>query len=190
MKPVLVSGADKPHQNRSGILSQNEDFGHGNTNSLIQRKSPLVPHLDSLIYPTVFIRPCHSAPPNPVSGIASNLPARFSKSIVECSTKMQRNTAVNTAETFLPNKKKTRASVACVNCNYRKIRCDAVLIGCPCTNCKHDDLVCTPYQRKRARSASRSHHASRLIIPAMPTKREQSQTSCFTKLTGCARCKF
>lgn len=47
--------------------------------------------------------------------------------------------------------KKKRAGRACVLCRARKVRCDAVLNGVPCTNCRLDSLECTIPKNKRHR---------------------------------------
>lgn len=35
-----------------------------------------------------------------------------------------------------------RAAVACEYCHARKVRCDAMVHGFPCTNCRLDDIEC------------------------------------------------
>ncbi|KAJ5974816.1 hypothetical protein N7481_008523 [Penicillium waksmanii] len=37
----------------------------------------------------------------------------------------------------------TRASQACIKCRDRKVRCDALRQGMPCTNCRSDHMQCT-----------------------------------------------
>ncbi|OQU96208.1 Fungal Zn2-Cys6 binuclear cluster domain-containing protein [Cladophialophora immunda] len=52
--------------------------------------------------------------------------------------------------------KKRRAGRACILCRARKVRCDAVLTGIPCTNCRLDSLACTVTKSKRHRVSKAS----------------------------------
>ncbi|KIW73640.1 hypothetical protein PV04_01739 [Phialophora macrospora] len=47
--------------------------------------------------------------------------------------------------------KKKRAGIACTLCRARKVRCDAVLNGTPCANCRLDSLECTIPKNRRHR---------------------------------------
>lgn len=49
------------------------------------------------------------------------------------------------------NRRSRRARVACEVCHERKVRCDGVANGFPCTNCRLDSKACTfrPSRRKR-----------------------------------------
>ncbi|KAI1612067.1 transcriptional regulatory protein [Exophiala viscosa] len=47
--------------------------------------------------------------------------------------------------------RKKRAGRACVLCRSRKVRCDAVLTGNPCTNCRLDSLECVLTKNRRHR---------------------------------------
>jgi hypothetical protein len=38
--------------------------------------------------------------------------------------------------------RRQRAANACTGCHARKVRCDVVLGGSPCTNCRRDSSVC------------------------------------------------
>lgn len=42
-----------------------------------------------------------------------------------------------------------RASHACTVCRIRKVRCDVVVTGFPCTNCRLDSANCKVMPRKR-----------------------------------------
>lgn len=47
---------------------------------------------------------------------------------------------------------KRRASRACCCCRARKVRCDVVEHGSPCTNCRLDQVECVVTESKRRRS--------------------------------------
>lgn len=47
------------------------------------------------------------------------------------------------------NKPLSRASVACRECNKRRVRCDAFSQGLPCTNCKNKNHHCELIQSRR-----------------------------------------
>lgn len=57
------------------------------------------------------------------------------------------------AETMASSKKQTplrkRAARACTWCRARKVRCDVVRCGPPCTNCRLDSESCVVRKRKR-----------------------------------------
>lgn len=44
---------------------------------------------------------------------------------------------------------KRRASKACCCCRARKVRCDVVESGAPCTNCRLDEVECVVTESKR-----------------------------------------
>ena len=46
---------------------------------------------------------------------------------------------------------KRRASKACCCCRSRKVRCDVVENGSPCTNCRLDQVECIVTESKRRR---------------------------------------
>lgn len=46
---------------------------------------------------------------------------------------------------------KRRASKACCCCRARKVRCDVVESGSPCTNCRLDQVECIVTESKRRR---------------------------------------
>lgn len=52
---------------------------------------------------------------------------------------------------------KKRASIACVPCRNRKIRCDIVRQA-PCTNCRHFSMDCTVYSRNYVTLAFKSFY--------------------------------
>ncbi|KAM3456430.1 hypothetical protein MY3296_001709 [Beauveria thailandica] len=50
--------------------------------------------------------------------------------------------------------RRTTNGRACVHCHYRKVRCDVVDKGSPCSNCRvHGQPNCQVYQRSKTRSA-------------------------------------
>lgn len=48
------------------------------------------------------------------------------------------------------------ASAACVHCHRRKVRCDARLVGLPCTNCRSSGKTDCRIHEKKKRLAARS----------------------------------
>jgi hypothetical protein len=45
---------------------------------------------------------------------------------------------------------KKRSSRACTTCRARKVRCNIVAHGAPCSNCKHDEIDCVlPLSRRQ-----------------------------------------
>lgn len=48
---------------------------------------------------------------------------------------------------------KRRASKACQSCRARKVRCNVVEHGAPCTNCRLDEVECVVTESKRKRYA-------------------------------------
>lgn len=56
-----------------------------------------------------------------------------------------------TAATDVSNEKKRRASKACSCCRTRKIRCDVLERGLPCTKCRADGFECLVQARKKRR---------------------------------------
>ncbi|KFL61124.1 uncharacterized protein TERG_11964 [Trichophyton rubrum CBS 118892] len=53
---------------------------------------------------------------------------------------------------------KRRASKACCCCRARKVRCDVVENGSPCTNCRLDDVECVVAESKRKKSVATGLH--------------------------------
>jgi len=49
---------------------------------------------------------------------------------------------------------KRRASKACQCCRSRKVRCDVVESGIPCTNCRLDEVDCCVTEGKRRKKSS------------------------------------
>lgn len=52
-----------------------------------------------------------------------------------------------------PIRNKRRASRACVSCHTRKVRCDYLEVGHPCTNCRFDCFECHVAAKKRPRKS-------------------------------------
>ncbi|EXJ96037.1 hypothetical protein A1O1_01163 [Capronia coronata CBS 617.96] len=46
---------------------------------------------------------------------------------------------------------KKRASQACHNCRTRKVKCDLITFGSPCSNCVSDDVECLVVESRRSR---------------------------------------
>ncbi|KAE8311121.1 hypothetical protein RU639_012657 [Aspergillus parasiticus] len=47
--------------------------------------------------------------------------------------------------------KKKRASYVCRGCRKRKVKCDLVITGTPCSNCHEDGIACIALESKRSR---------------------------------------
>src|ERR1700712_2278296 len=56
--------------------------------------------------------------------------------------------------------KKQRAAIACTACHARKVRCNVVLVGQPCSNCQQDQEVCELHV------SARGKHKRRRVIRA------------------------
>lgn len=59
---------------------------------------------------------------------------------------------------------KRRASKACQCCRARKVRCNVVEHGAPCTNCRLDEVECIVSESKRKKYVSCSSIANKLIL--------------------------
>ncbi|CAK7199904.1 hypothetical protein SEUCBS139899_002591 [Sporothrix eucalyptigena] len=64
-----------------------------------------------------------------------------------------------------PPTPRVRSRVACQTCNRRKVRCNVAQTGPPCTNCRHQDQVCTVVPRKKHKP--RRPRASQVSQPAV-----------------------
>ncbi|CAH0035255.1 unnamed protein product [Clonostachys rhizophaga] len=58
-------------------------------------------------------------------------------------------------------KRRPRASKACLECRRRKVRCDVLAHGSPCSNCALDEEMCII----AARASKRYYHGSSLVPP-------------------------
>ena len=62
---------------------------------------------------------------------------------------------------------KKRSSRACTTCRARKVRCNIVAHGAPCSNCRHDEIDCVlPLSRRQrfVHSLCPQFKTSKLII--------------------------
>src|SRR5438034_10871333 len=68
---------------------------------------------------------------------------------------------------------KRRASKACCCCRARKVRCDVVENGSPCTNCRLDEVHCVVTEGKRRKLVA-APYDSRFLLgnmqSALPTR--------------------
>lgn len=88
-------------------------------------------------------------------------------------------------------KRRLRAAKACQRCNQRKIKCDATLVGFPCSRCRMDGapncvLVSSKrgtYDRKAARIQQRGSSASSNQSPRQPS--EQSTAALASSREEC-----
>jgi hypothetical protein len=51
--------------------------------------------------------------------------------------------------------KKRRAAIACTSCHGRKVRCNVVLVGQPCSNCQQDQALCALHVSARGKHKRR-----------------------------------
>ncbi|KAK8145833.1 hypothetical protein G3M48_003953 [Beauveria asiatica] len=75
--------------------------------------------------------------------------------------------------------RRTTNGRACVHCHYRKVRCDVVDKGSPCSNCRvHGQPNCQVYQRSKTRSArARGAHVV-AIAPKDPEAEAAAAAAC------------
>lgn len=59
--------------------------------------------------------------------------------------------------TTLPKHTRARASKACSSCHVRKVRCDVLSRGHPCTQCDESGFRCEVSERKKRRRKSTAH---------------------------------
>lgn len=57
-------------------------------------------------------------------------------------------------ETHPDESRRPRAPKACLSCRTRKVRCDALQVGLPCTKCKLNGFECSTKDRKKRRKKS------------------------------------
>jgi hypothetical protein len=63
---------------------------------------------------------------------------------------------------------KRRAARACLSCRNRKVRCDVVNGGRPCTNCRLDNLTCVVKESNRGRKPGALPTVSNQAPPRSP----------------------
>lgn len=85
-----------------------------------------------------------------------------------------------------PSSKK-RSTQACLSCRSRKVRCDVVNEGTPCTNCRLDDVDCILKKSRRGQKPAVASHpplsvpvhspqaAPATLLPEASEQREQEQ---------------
>jgi len=73
--------------------------------------------------------------------------------------------------------KARRLGRACVSCRTRKIRCDLVIFGAPCTNCRHSRTECVPAANKRDRSSLNRHAGGQLSAESREDENSQGYYS-------------
>ncbi|KAJ6007890.1 hypothetical protein N7540_011866 [Penicillium herquei] len=80
-----------------------------------------------------------------------------------------------------------RASKACVWCHERKVRCDALALGCPCTRCRQDNRPCKMRRKVTARSRFTAMTPPRPIPnPSSPIYKAEE----FSAIQNLAECSF
>jgi hypothetical protein len=78
---------------------------------------------------------------------------------------------------------KRRTSLACVSCRARKVRCDYLQTGNPCTTCRVDGFDCEVASRKKRRRRVNTTRSSRTLSGSVETEtnhlaRPQHTQSC------------
>ncbi|OBT49844.1 hypothetical protein VE04_09646, partial [Pseudogymnoascus sp. 24MN13] len=90
--------------------------------------------------------------------------------------------ATNTGTSNRPVKR--RASNACQYCRARKVRCNVVAHGAPCTNCRLDELPCIVTERRRNPSTTAEDSASGRPAPHAHMYHHQHSFSVAEALTN------
>lgn len=74
-----------------------------------------------------------------------------------------------------PQLKKTRASHVCQGCRKRKVKCDLIICGNPCSNCRADGIICVRLESKRSRNHRRQKQLQQnLPVPSHSISYESS----------------
>jgi hypothetical protein len=88
---------------------------------------------------------------------------------------------------------KRRASKACQICRARKVRCDVVEHGAPCSNCKSGAIPCTVPETKHKKYVSKKDSKALInsdLIGRAPSKlQESTATIAIHALVYTARCR-
>ncbi|RJE25414.1 Transcription factor [Aspergillus sclerotialis] len=79
---------------------------------------------------------------------------------------------------------KRRASKACCCCRSRKVRCDVVENGSPCTNCRLDQVECIVTESKRRRK-SRVESENKNQTPESPEDATEENNHLLRRLSEC-----
>lgn len=61
--------------------------------------------------------------------------------------------------------KKRRAAIACTACHGRKVRCNVVFVGQPCSNCQQDHTVCALHVSARGKHKHRKVSKGKEDVP-------------------------
>ncbi|CAH0036318.1 unnamed protein product [Clonostachys solani] len=85
--------------------------------------------------------------------------------------------AQSSRRTSIQEKRRTNGR-ACITCHQRKIRCDILTKGVPCTNCSSQGRPgCCPYQKKpKQQSSLNTLQSSRSPVPIRPRGRPPKRT--------------
>ncbi|CAK7200237.1 hypothetical protein SEUCBS139899_002928 [Sporothrix eucalyptigena] len=73
-----------------------------------------------------------------------------------------------------PGDHKRRSSKACLSCRNRKVRCDVIMGGQPCTNCKLDGLECIVKEPNRGRRPGSTNAKTRAAQAAALMQSQKS----------------
>ncbi|KAJ5820424.1 fungal-specific transcription factor domain-containing protein [Penicillium riverlandense] len=78
--------------------------------------------------------------------------------------------------------KKRRASHVCQGCRKRKVKCDLVVSGTPCSNCREDGIACIELESKRGRryrqQKRRLDHAASNPSPPSSSAFDRGSSAC------------
>ncbi|KAJ9614202.1 hypothetical protein H2200_002338 [Cladophialophora chaetospira] len=72
-----------------------------------------------------------------------------------------------------PMMKKRRAAIACTSCHARKVRCNVVLVGQPCSNCQQDQTLCALHVSARGKHKRRKVNTSQDSTNLQPAASEE-----------------
>lgn len=117
---------------------------------------------------------------NPNSLTALSPPADES---IECQPQGQKRPAAAAWDDSANDRasSKRRASRACLSCRNRKVRCDVINSGVPCTNCRLDCVDCVVTESNRGRRPTASGPAVPITISvatAHPPEPSASRSPC------------
>lgn len=74
------------------------------------------------------------------------------------------------------HRKERRASKACSGCRTRKVRCDVLTTGTPCSKCRVDGFECSVLERKKRRTSGKRNDNRRVSIISNFTRTFEDST--------------
>ncbi|KAK1141939.1 hypothetical protein N8T08_008352 [Aspergillus melleus] len=115
---------------------------------------------------------------------SSTTPASASTNTVETESKGKRKSSTaGLAANSRPVKR--RASKACCCCRARKVRCDVVENGSPCTNCRLDQVECVVTESKRRKKSRVEMDSTTQQLGQSPAEVSEDGGSLLRRLSEC-----